>query len=156
MIRLLKYIFWTLRYLFAAPDKDFTACMKRLKRTWWPWRKFSPYVWHNDDGRFWEIYLSDEQDYTDTGWTVRVDLCIGMDTGKIVGMKISDHVLKRLAAEVAEVRNPTKPKYIRVGEQAMKEAKVGELPRCLHGNGVCCPECQSENDRARENKTEKG
>lgn len=103
MIRFLKYIFWNLRYLFSAPDEDLEACLTRMRRTCWPWRKFGPHVWHNDDGRFWEIYLSNEQDYTDTGWTLRVDLCIGMETGDIVGMKISDRALKRLAAEVAEV-----------------------------------------------------
>ncbi len=103
MSRLLKYIFWKLRYLFSGPDNDLAACMNRLDRTKWPWRKFRPGAWHNDDGYNWEVWLDDEQSYTASNVPLVVDVQYGMETGKVVGVKIRDCVLRK-AAEIEEAQ----------------------------------------------------
>jgi len=108
MTRFLKYVFWILRYLFAGPDKDLAACLNRLDRTRWPWRKFSPNVWRNDDGRFWQVCLDDEESYTATDVPLVVNIQYGMETGKVVGMKIRDCVLRK-AAEIEEAQLPRAP-----------------------------------------------
>lgn len=90
MIRFLKWCFWNLWYLPQPRGKRLGKWLLRTERTWWPWRKFRPSVWHNDDGRCWEVYLLDEQSHTVCKRVLMVDLHIGMDTGKVVGMDIYD------------------------------------------------------------------
>jgi hypothetical protein len=65
----------------------------------WPWKKFRPSVWHNDDGDQWEIYLADERSFT-RPQTIQVDCQIGMESGNIVGFVVYDETLR--AGEDAE------------------------------------------------------
>jgi len=66
--------------------------MQRSIRTWPPWRKFRPGVWHNDEGKEWHIFLSGEQAYTERR-TIEVDAHICEETGRIVGFDVWDSTL---------------------------------------------------------------
>ncbi len=93
---LVKWAFWNAVYLFRPSSKDLAAYLTRGGRTRWPWRKFKPAVLRNDDGKQWEIYLSDDMSYTDSQVMLKVLAHISMETGNIVGFTVWDETLKRI------------------------------------------------------------
>lgn len=97
MTRFLLYLFWNLLYLPQRRPRDFTAYIERSIRTRWPWRKFRPNIWHNDDGGFWEIYFSNERAHSAAGVRIPVDIQYCVDTGKVTGLIVYDSDLKQLA-----------------------------------------------------------
>ncbi len=100
MIKFIVWLWWKVVYFLRPFPKDANLPLAEIEsyitmahRTRWPWWKFKPIVWHNDDGNGWEIYFSDEGDYSECR-TLKVDCCIGRDTGKIVGLYIPDKELE--------------------------------------------------------------
>lgn len=94
MTKFLRYIFWSVVYVFRPKAVTFDAYMLRGMRTMFPWKRFKPHVWYNEDGRQWEVYLTDESDYTEYR-TLSVVCHVGMDTGDIVGFTIPCEVLTK-------------------------------------------------------------
>ena len=92
------WLFWTAFYSVRPRERDSNKFFKRAERTWWPWKKFKPCVLHNDIGKFWNIYLSDELSYTAMR-TITVPVHISDKTGKIMGLKLADYVLEESGAE---------------------------------------------------------
>jgi hypothetical protein len=69
----------------------------RSRRTWWPWRKFTPSVYYNDVGGFWHVWFADESHTTaDTLYDI-VDVYLSEKSGRIVGLRIYDQDLEQLA-----------------------------------------------------------
>lgn len=87
----LAWTFWSVVYLFRPRPKEFHAALLRGVRTWAPWWKFRPGVIRNRCGRMWEVYLSDEQTYTERR-TIEVDVHVSQSTGRIVGLNLFDEV----------------------------------------------------------------
>ena len=86
------WLFWTVSYSVRPRERDLDKWLKRTQRTWWPWWKFKPNVLYNEHGRMWQIYLSDELSYTAMR-TIKVPVHISDETGKIIGLDLSDYVL---------------------------------------------------------------
>ncbi len=95
------WLFWTLYYACRPSPRSFDDKMSRMLRTWWPWRKFRPSVWHNDDGAMWHIYLTDERTFSRLQ-TIKVDCQIGMESGNIVGFNVWDETLQAVKAKEGE------------------------------------------------------
>jgi len=91
-MKLAKWFFWTLAYLVRPRPRDLDGLIRKGIRTRKPWWTFKAHLFHNADGRQWQIYLTDEQSYTRRGG-IEADLHIGMDTGDIVGLTIWDGTL---------------------------------------------------------------
>ena len=87
-----RWLFWTAVYSVRPRGNDFGKCMKRSRRTRWPWWKFKPSAWHNEHGRMWQICLFNESSYTATR-TIRVPVHISQETGKIIGLDLTDYIL---------------------------------------------------------------
>lgn len=115
MLKFARWFFWRVFYTFRLRPKTFEGYMLRAIRRRWPWRKFRPSVWHNDDGKEWQIYFADERAFTERR-TISVDCHIGMDSGTIVGFDVYDEILKRaipsnaMLKELAK-RNPPPQEY---------------------------------------------
>jgi len=92
MQRFVTWLFWTLWYCWQPRPREFGAYMNRAIRTLPPWRKFRPYVWHNDDGAFWDICWADDQTYTKRMW-LAVDAKVSEASGNIVGLSVNDEDL---------------------------------------------------------------
>ncbi len=97
------WLFWRVVYCFRRTPRTFDGYLTRAIRCWWPWKKFQPSAFHNDDGNQWHIYLVDEQSYTVSRQSLQVELHIGMETGEITGFNVWDETLeaagKRLRLE---------------------------------------------------------
>jgi hypothetical protein len=93
MLTYLKWIYWKIYYLFRPCPKELLPLLIQGERTRPPWWRFKPYMWHNDEGNQWEIYFTEERDYTQVQ-DIRVTAHIGLDTGKIIGLTIWDENLK--------------------------------------------------------------
>jgi len=59
---------------------------------WILW-KLQPSVWHNLDSNMWHVYFENERSYTVSRRTLSVELHIGQESGKIVGLNIFDETL---------------------------------------------------------------
>ena len=91
MYRFLRYLFWRLYYLPQRRSRDLASYLIRGQRCWWPWRKFRPSVYHNDDGRCWQIWFANDRAHTLAGKpVVLADVDVSMETGAIVGLTIYD------------------------------------------------------------------
>ena len=93
MTSYIRWAFWSVVYLFRIKPKDLDDWMLRTERTWKPWFKFKPHVWHNDNGKLWEIHLDNERNYSKTV-NITLDVEVGLETGKIVGFRIYDSQLQ--------------------------------------------------------------
>lgn len=47
-MRFLKWLFWTVVYLFRPKQMKFSDFMLKFDRTWPYWRKFKPYTLHTE------------------------------------------------------------------------------------------------------------
>lgn len=92
-MKYIKWGFWTLIYLFRPIPQELGSYLQKGERTRAPWWRFKPCIYHNDDGKQWEIWLEHEQGYVEKK-TIPVEVCIGMDSGRIVGITIFDETLK--------------------------------------------------------------
>ena len=105
MIKLFKYLFWVVYYWALPTPRSFEGCLHWGTRTKWPWIKFKPFVWHNDDSGFWHVWLSNEGSHTVAGKAlVNVDIHISKETGKVVGFDVKDEVLVDLAKELLPMK----------------------------------------------------
>lgn len=91
-MRFIKWLCWTVTYWFRRRPTDLDAVLAKGRRCRWPWKKFRPYVRHNDDGNCWEVYFTGEYDYT-VHRPLDVQCHIGRETGDIVGLTIRDETL---------------------------------------------------------------
>ncbi len=91
--KFLIWVFWKLYYLvWRDKHNDLDQLLIRLQREQWPWWKFRPFLMHNDDGGYWEIYFKNDQTYT-TYLTIHVAAHISNETGQIVGFDVGDRAL---------------------------------------------------------------
>ena len=95
-MKVIKWLFWNIAYIGRRP-KDLGAFLVKMERTSWPWRRFKPNVFHNDDGHQWEIYLTDQGSYTVSGVPLRADVMFDHDTNAVVGMTIYDETLRMIS-----------------------------------------------------------
>ena len=63
-MKLLRWLFWNAVYLVRPRPRTLVGMLDKSMRTTWPWRRFHPAVWHNDDGKQWEIILEHESSYS--------------------------------------------------------------------------------------------
>lgn len=89
------WLFWTVFYSVRPRERDFDKYMKRTIRTSWPWWKFKPNVSYNEDGRMWHVHLANESSYTAVR-TIKVPVYISEETGKIVGLNLSNYILSEV------------------------------------------------------------
>jgi hypothetical protein len=90
-MKLLKHIrslLWRLYYKIF-PVKHLEEVVKHYDRTTSPYWKFKPFVYHNKDGKFWEILFKDTDYYASTE---KIDCVVYREdeTLRIVGIKIKD------------------------------------------------------------------
>ena len=97
MKRFTVWLFWRVWYVGRMRPrpgpKSLEIWCTRAIRCRWPWKKFNPHIWHNDDGKMWEVWLSDEQCYGESR-RMTLDVLIGRDSGDIVGLKLYDSDLR--------------------------------------------------------------
>ena len=91
----IRWFFWWLVCAFAPPAKDLQTWLARSERTRPPWWEFKPCVWHNDAGKQWEVWFENENCFCKPNETLSVDLYIGLDTGRIVGLTVADEALEK-------------------------------------------------------------
>lgn len=94
MGKFIRWLFWNVVYVGRHQPGELGAYLDRRMRCRWPWKKFNPSVYHNDDGNEWHVYLSGERSYTRARQALKVDLHIGMETGQIVGFDVWDENLR--------------------------------------------------------------
>jgi len=92
--KFLRWLFWNAVYCCRRRPTELESYLTRTMRCWWPWKKFQPSAWHNDDGNLWHIHLTDEQSYTVSRRTLQVELHIGFESGEITGFNVWDENLK--------------------------------------------------------------
>ena len=90
--RFAVWLVWNIVYFFRRRPLDLDEVLLKGKRCWWPWKKFTPSAWHNDDGHFWHVWFTDEEAYTEHR-TIDVECHIGMESGDIVGLNVWDKML---------------------------------------------------------------
>ena len=91
-MKLIRWAFWNVVYLFRRKPADFTKFILKVHRTMPLWRKFRPITWHNDLGRYWAIHLADSRDYVSRE-TITIDVGRSLDTGRITSLKVFDEQL---------------------------------------------------------------
>lgn len=102
MCKWLRWAFWNSWYVLKRciqPKRDriplgeLKTLMRQFERCRWPWWKFKPHMYHNDEGKFWEICFEPEMDCM---WyeTIEVRALRACDQdNRIVGLKIPDRAL---------------------------------------------------------------
>lgn len=93
LMRYVKWAFWSVYYRTIPYPKSVEQIILRHVRTTSPWYKFSPYVRHDNDWNAWQIYLSDESYYVKPSQSIKVNVHISFDSGKIIGFSIYDESL---------------------------------------------------------------
>lgn len=91
---IVQWMFWKTVYFMRRRPTTIEAVCVRAFRCRSPWWKFRPVVYHNDDGRMWHVYFTDERSYTDTRRRLSVQCHIGEESGDIVGFNVFDEALK--------------------------------------------------------------
>ncbi len=94
----LRWIFWTGAYACRAKPGDLAGYLLRSKRTRPPRWKFRPSLFHNENGKQWEIRFDDESSYSRRE-VLQVEVQRGMETGRIVGLTIWDEKLRKVEPE---------------------------------------------------------
>lgn len=95
-----RWLFWNAVALVWRP-KEFGPYLRLRAECMWPWRKFVPNVWHNDDCREWQIYLADEPTYT-RRQAMELEVHVSQETGRIVGFDIWDEHLEPKSENVTQ------------------------------------------------------
>ena len=98
-MKTITWLFWRFFYFFRnrlPGQQDLAYYLIMGKRCWYPWKKFKPSVYRNDDGKMWQIWFSEEEAYTERCF-VDVECHIGMESGKIVGFDIWDEMLVKFS-----------------------------------------------------------
>ena len=87
----IKYFYWKLYYYFFPINSSFSteSWQKWLMRTFRP-GPFFPYCYNHDRIGWKTAYFDGEADYTVPGEMLRIDLHIGQESGKLVGITIKD------------------------------------------------------------------
>ena len=93
MNKFFQWLFWNTIYFFRPSPSDFRAFTIMLIRKRWPWKKWKPGCFYNEDGKQWEIYMVNE-DYYVRAASIKADLHISIDSKKIVGLTIWDSELE--------------------------------------------------------------
>lgn len=97
MKKFVTWVFWTVCYVCRSVPRSLEGYLLRGTRTRWPWRKFRPSVWHNDDGSMWHVYLTDEEHFVQRR-TLNLDVYVGQESGDVVGFDVWDENLKEWSA----------------------------------------------------------
>lgn len=85
--RYAAWIFWNVLYgMWFWRKRELTREIIAMDRTRRPWWKFSPNVFWNKDGRFWEVYFTDESCYSCWGQKLSCELMRAQDGDHIVGL----------------------------------------------------------------------
>lgn len=79
-----RWILWKAFYAISGTSTNLDDFIKELERTRPPWWKFRPGMFHNDEGRCWEIAFGDESYFSQHG-IVKCELLIGRESGQVVG-----------------------------------------------------------------------
>lgn len=105
MRKFVTWLFWTVYYAVRPVPRSLEGYLLRGTRRRWPWWKFKPSVWHNDDGRQWHICFREEESFRDQR-DVTVWCEIGQESGDIVGLVVWDKMLTAKAGgdDVSSVR----------------------------------------------------
>ena len=95
----LRWLFWNAAYVFLIPrPKSLHEALVRGERCRSPWWGFKPCVYHNEIGRYWEIWFEDEESYAEVGGLLELrTLSRSSKDGRVTGIQISDEELKELA-----------------------------------------------------------
>ena len=93
MKRWFAWAFWSVVYLFRRQPTDLDRYLLRITRTSLPWWRWKPNVFRNEDGRMWEVQLTNEATYSERR-TLTIDVKVSMETGRIVGLDLWDELLK--------------------------------------------------------------
>lgn len=93
--RYLKWLFWTVVYAFRRRPKGFFSILKKALRCRRPWWKFRPSVYHNDEGREWEVFLANEDTYTRRCCIPDCEVAISRETGHVIGVTLYDEILRQ-------------------------------------------------------------
>lgn len=95
-MKTLKWLGWMIYYwstLYPMRSKDLGGYLQYAIRTMPPWRKFTPSVYRNEDGKSWEIWLENDNSYSEIR-TIKCDAAISRDGGRIVGLTLFDEELE--------------------------------------------------------------
>jgi hypothetical protein len=125
-----SWLGWTVFYLFRPQPKELGGFLIKAKRTWKPWAKFIPHVYHCDYTGDRRIYLADERSYT-TRMTLDLSVMVGADSGNIVGLTIrADQMDLTTPPEQRAQRKPSEMLYMRLnsfkGEQEATALKYSD------------------------------
>ena len=96
-MKMLCWIFWHVVYAVRPRPKEPAAYLVRADRLRSPWWKFKPTVYYNPDGRMWHVYLDNESSHTRPSRGLFIELHIGQESGKVVGLNIWDESLRAVA-----------------------------------------------------------
>ena len=86
-------MFWCLCYIGFYRPTSLEACLLAKERTRPPWWRFKPFLYRNEEGGMWEIYLSESESYVKSGM-LEVELMCSQETGEVVGLNIWDERLR--------------------------------------------------------------
>lgn len=90
----LCWAFWCCYYVLVGFPPTIEGWITATERTRAPWWKFTPFAYHNDDGRYWEVVLRDDSYYA-CRRTITVDVLVSQETDEIVGLHLFDEVCKK-------------------------------------------------------------
>lgn len=96
-MKYIKFILWNIYYLFVPKSDNIVLWLRRDLRCRFP-RKFKPCLWHNEEGKQWEIVFTQESPVSQQ-MRLQVTADIGQDSGNIVGLTIWDETLRDVDME---------------------------------------------------------
>jgi hypothetical protein len=94
-MRWLRWLFWSSIYAFQPTPKGLLSYLRRGMRCRPPWWKFKPHIFRNEDGKMWQVFLTDEASFTIPRQRLPVEIHMGMDSNQIVGFNVFDEHLTR-------------------------------------------------------------
>jgi hypothetical protein len=94
MWKYVSWIWWRVFYLFAPRPKSYDKVITSVLRQMRP--NFSPYIYHNLDGKCWEVVFQPDPDFV-VPLSLKVDAHIAIDTGVVVGLTVDEYTLRTAA-----------------------------------------------------------
>lgn len=91
-MKTIRWLFWSAYYGIFGYPKTLDAYINATMKTWNPWRRFKPSLYHNDDLREWQVWFEDDLPYC-CRETMSLEVFRSDRTGRIVGLKVWDELL---------------------------------------------------------------
>jgi len=96
ILKYIEWLFWVVFYSIKPIEKNIEGLSIRYLRIRYPFKKFKPFLYRNEEGKQWEIYFKDDDSYfISTKSNINVGVHVSYLNDEITSLTIFDEELTR-------------------------------------------------------------